>query len=225
MRVGASNRRAANGTLTTVLTADLDLGAAIEGPVAVGFEIVDGEHIVADSFQPALPPDATRHGATTTFAVGVTVPAGTYRLRYAAMDATGRRASVEHPLVVGLRPAGSLTLSDLLVGGTTTGRLAIRNAVSEATGLGVALEIYGAAEGLTGVEVEFALTGADRAARIVRRAAAAATTDPTRALAEAPLPIEGLSPGWYIVAGTVIVGGTPVGRVTRTVEVVPGTSP
>lgn len=140
-----------------------------------------------------------------------------------ASDASGRRASVEHPLVVGLRPVGALSLSDVLVGGTATGRLAIRNTVSSVTGLGAALEIYGDADQLHGLEVEFAVTGEDGATRVVRRHAAAETMESTRRVAEVSLPVDRLSPGRYRVAATVMGSGRPLARATRTVEVAPAT--
>ena len=153
--------------------------------------------------------------------VGVQLAPGRYRLRAGAVDDRGRAGSVELPVVVGLRQAGPLQLSDLILGESSES-FAPRTHVSAGTPIRAILEFYttdpAQFEGLT-VNLELRRSGEDVAA-----ARAPAVVNKTnlerRQIADGQLPPT-QEPGSYVVSAVVQQGGKPVGRVSRAIVVRP----
>lgn len=148
-------------------------------------------------------------------------PAGSYRLRVAATDASGRAATVDDEVALRLLRAGPVQVSALALGAGRGDLFAPRLQFSTEAVAIAYLEVYGAAKtaAVTG-RVELA-PGATAPALV----AVPATIPPSPAdgvtIAYAALPIGALPPGDYLVRAAIDVDGQTVGRVTRTLRKVP----
>jgi VWFA-related protein len=208
--------------LKVIVSAQLP-GAGVEASeLAWGLEVLDGERVMADSFSDRPSPEAAA-AKTDTIVTAIEVPPGKYTMRFAVVDTAGRRGSVEHPLAVGLRDAGGVQLSDLIVG-VEHGEAFEPHTQLQATPAPVRLilEVYATDEAqLESAAVEFALTAPDGTSRAVTRVAATQTDNVYRRVAQANLTLPEVPPGTYTAAATVLVNRRPVGRVTRAIAVGP----
>ena len=182
----------------------------------VGFEVSteDGK-IVADSLDHVTltAPDSLTPPMHLT---AVLVDPGAYRLRFAAVDAGGRRGSVDLTLDARLASAGPLRLSDLMLGRTEDG--GFQPALS---GMDTRREIAGFLE-IYGVPPSGPLTARLEIAEDLRAPALATadmtvsgSDDPTRRMATGSLDAAALPPGDYIVRAIVFAGGQELGRASR----------
>jgi len=146
---------------------------------------------------------------------------GRYRLRVAARDADGRAGVVDVPLAAGLRVAGELQMSDLVVGINEGGRLQPRARITQGTPVSALIELMSA--------------DLDRlaAARAVIEVIPAGTAEPVRRFLMAVQTVNGASviinaaeidtsslpPGRYTASVVATVDGQPVGRVSRVFEI------
>ena len=143
---------------------------------------------------------------------------GTYRLRVAAIDSTGRPGTVDYHFRAELESAGPLKLSTIALGVLQPNfqpRLQFRG-----EGAAVAyFEIYGTparASELT-VKVEIAPSG-DGPALVASAARVQPTDDAAKRLAIAPLAIASLAPGDYLVRAIVNIDGRAAGTAYRTLR-------
>jgi VWFA-related protein len=130
---------------------------------------------------------------------------GRYRLRMAATDATGRGGSADYDVVAELTPAGSLTISALVLGLSRGGFRPVLLFGNEPAAMAY-LELYGETAAPPAVSFELALSETGPAL-ITIPAVIAATSDPARRSATAALPIGSLPAGDYLVRATVTVDG------------------
>jgi VWFA-related protein len=143
---------------------------------------------------------------------------GPYRLRVAAIDANGRRGTVDYGFRADLEAAGSLKLSAIALGilkPSFQPRLQFRD---EPAAVGY-FEIYGVpprgAELTVRMEIAESQDGLPlvaSAARIQR------TEDESRRMAIAALALTSLAPGDYLVRAIVSLDGRPLGRTSRTLR-------
>jgi VWFA-related protein len=166
-------------------------------------------------------PGATDLGSSQVLAALVVKP-GTYRLRMAATDATGRRATTDCDVTAELTPAGVVNLSDLAVGLSRSNAFVPRlQFTTEPVALAF-LQIYTTPKTeamAVMIEVARSLNGP---AFLTMPAAIAATGDEDRFTVTAAIPIGGLEPGDYVIRALVgkAVGDDfqPAGRVVRTLR-------
>ena len=125
----------------------------------------------------------------------ILVPPGTYRMRIAAVDATGRSGSVDTEVSAETTAAGALKLSSLVAGLSRNGGFVPKMQFSsEPVAIGF-LEIYGGVAGApVGAIVEVART-IDGPPIVTTRLAIEATADPTTFRASGAIPIGALPPG------------------------------
>jgi len=181
----------------------------------IGFEVSDGDgKIAADALDHVslTPADSLTPPMHLTATL---VDPGAYRLKLAAVDASGRRGSVEVRLDARLTTAGPLQLSDLMLGRTDGGgfqpSISGMDTRREIAGF---LEIYGTAPTAPlSARLEVAddlrapaLASADMAVSL--------STDPTRRLATGSV-VAQVPPGDYIVRAIVFAGGQELGRASR----------
>lgn len=204
--------------LRAVIVAELDESPGDTGDVSWGFEVHDGARIVADAFEHTKAKDVSQHSLVTS----ANLAPGNYTMRLAVVDAQGRRASVEHPLAVGLHDLQDLQYSDVFVGEAANGHFRPRIVIDAASQQVVAfVELY-TTDKLTfnRVSVEFALHAADGANRAATRVKAQpSATNPLKAMVQAALPLAHAGPGLYDVTANILVGGRPVGVTRREVVV------
>jgi len=148
------------------------------------------------------------------------VPQGTYRLRAAATDATGRRGAVDTELAAEPTIAGPLQISAIMLGTSDPltpfrPRLEFYNEAS-ATAY---LEVYSGLpySGTLAIAWDIAKTP-DGPALASAPAVTSATNDPDRRIARGTLPIGPLPAGDYIVRASITIDGKVVGRVMGTLR-------
>jgi VWFA-related protein len=220
--------------LKTVIAAELALPVGQAAELAWGFEVLDRGRVIADAFSSGLPQGSSATDGGVMLVTAASLPAGQYHLRFAAIDAAGRRGSIEHPIAVGLRMTHvslgaqqtpeRLYFSDLLVGTDVNSRFQPRLQFNTGSAvLSAWLELYGGAQsGLDRTAVEFDIRGLDGATRLLRRVPTTAAEGDFRRVAIADLPLTSLTPGSYELHAKVLVDGRPVGLVRRQIVIGPG---
>lgn len=142
---------------------------------------------------------------------------GRYRLRLAGIDGVGRGGTVELPITVALRAAGTLQASDVILGIGQSFTPVVR--VREGQSLSALIELYSADPAqFAAATVDYELRKAGTAAVITTSPATLRTTAlERRQVADGTIGTVGLTPGDYSVSAVIALSGTPVGRVSRNV--------
>jgi hypothetical protein len=143
------------------------------------------------------------------------VSQGTYRLRVAAVDASGKTGAVDQELVAELTPAGPLKLGALVL-------TAFRNnsAVPALTFRGEekivgVLEMYGQVTAQVSARMELAETLNGPALEKIQPGGRQ-TSEPDKFILTGEIPIASLKPGDYVVRAFVNLEGQPEGKVIKT---------
>jgi hypothetical protein len=146
----------------------------------------------------------------------MTAPPGTYRVRAAAVDTSGRPGAAEVEIVVGLTEVGGLSLGSLLLsvsrGGTTYLQLEFG---SEPTAR-ASFDIYGGTGQRLSATLELSrdLDGP----AIATMPLALTRADDTRVVAAGTVPLGALGPGDYVLRGIIRLEDGTTGRVVRTLR-------
>ncbi len=188
--------------LKTVIVAELPDAS---GDVAWGFQARRDNKIMADAFEKSAAADAGG-GNSRVVTTSALLPAGDYALTFAAIDGTGRRGSLPHPLAVSLHHAGSVTFSDVFVGAAADGHFRPRLSFTPADRQLVAfVEIYGdAARQATS---EFSLV--DDAGTVLAHASSSTPADQAdKRMVSATIPLPGGAPASCHVVVQIHAGGT-----------------
>ena len=147
---------------------------------------------------------------------GLLVEPGTYRLRVAATDATGRSGAVDSDVSAAIVAAGPIHLGDLVLGKMgAQSPVPAMQFTTEAEAIAM-IELYGRPAGPLTAFVEITTGGAGEPLAAVPLQPSA-TSDPDRFVLSAKLPIGALKPGDYLARAVVGLQGQE-GRVTRTLR-------
>jgi hypothetical protein len=147
----------------------------------------------------------------------LSVPPGTYRLRAAALESSGRGGTADQTIEAALTPIGAVSASSVMIGLSREGGFVPALEFSgEPTAFGM-LELYGAVSPAPRVVFEIATTTNGPAVLTMPGLVEGAPV-PTRAVVTAVLPISQLSPGDYVVRVTITPEGRAGGRVIRTLR-------
>lgn len=148
----------------------------------------------------------------------LTAPPGTYRLRVAAVDASGHAGTVDYPMTVELPRADPLQLSSLVLGTQANGKFVPRlDLGGEPVAIGY-LEIYGVPRGATvGLKLDVAKTDDGASLATADTTVAQGPSEDAR-IAFGGFDIDNLQPGDYLMRAIVTLDGKPVGRVVRTLR-------
>ena len=208
MRVGGFTVRDADGKLRVgvlVEPADGSVGLASAGAI-----LIEGNGRVAAHWN-------ARDATERPLLGAMTVPGGSYRVRAAAIDTTGRAGAAEAEIEVGLTEVGGLSLGSLLLGvsrgGTTFSSWS--SAASRPRG-----RHSTSTEGLL-------VSGCRRRSKSARDLDGPAITavplaltraDDTRVVATGTVPLGALPPGDYVVRGIIRLEDGTTGRVVRTLR-------
>ena len=162
----------------------------------------------------AQPADLTKHPVIA----GITATPGSYRLRVAAVDSSGRAGTVDYPLTVELPRADPLKVSSLVLGTQADGKFAPRlDFRDERVAIGY-LEIYGVPKGgKVGLNLDVAKTNEGAALASADTTVGAGSAEDVR-VAYGGFSIDNLEPGDYLMRAVVTLDGKPVGRVVRTLR-------
>jgi hypothetical protein len=146
-------------------------------------------------------------------------PAGTYRVRVAAVDASGRAGTADYELKVEVPRADPLKLSTLVLGTQTQGggfapRLEFGN---EPVAIGL-LEIYGVPKaGAITVDLDIVQTAEGAPLAMAQTTVGPGSAEDMR-IAFGGFSIASLAPGDYQMRAIVSLDGKPVGKVVRTLR-------
>lgn len=145
---------------------------------------------------------------------------GAYTLRVAVRDGRGRVGSVDHHLEASLVRAGTLALSDLLIGRRPEAGGSFRPLVVPEATAGTVLahgEIYSEdASALGAASASFEIVSSETGAPVRSGPVPVlAGSSPLRRLVQVPIATEGLAPGGYLARLVVAAGGIPRGAVVR----------
>lgn len=143
---------------------------------------------------------------------------GPYRLRVAAIDASGRRGTAEFDFLAELTPADPLSLSAMALGVSRDGAFTPKLVFGTDQAAVAYFEIYGAAPRPDSVTVRLELAESPDGRALLTAVPRVVNQGEQRRLAIGALPIAPLSPGDYVVRAIVSVDGRPVGRITRTLR-------
>jgi VWFA-related protein len=217
-------------TLATVLrrgasATQLDLGANVEvpagvtGPLTVMFGLVDAAGALRTG-RTVLP--APADGSAYRLSLSLPVAPGTYRLRFAVADASGRVGSLGTGVSAALGRLGPFLVSDVLTSWSgADGKpqfLALEEVPVMATGLRTFLELYPSADAPwpASVRVQWSLLGAAMQSIGDQVVVPVRTAD--RLTAAGQFALSTLPLGTYEVRATVFVDGMPVGTVSTTIR-------
>ena len=189
-------------------------------PTDWGYTISDGSKVVGGSQIRVSRRRRRSRGRRPRVSI---VPPGTYRLRTAAVMADGRMGVLDVPLRVGLRSAGSIQTSDLIVGTAEQGQVQPRARIrQDERGIGM-IEIS-SGEPLGDITGSLELTRGGTAQPAWRGPLSLRTRadDKSIVVAESAPNLSSLAPGIYTASVVLERAGTPVSRVSRVFEVMPG---
>jgi VWFA-related protein len=203
----------ASDTLKVIVSAEIGSGNPFVAPVQYAVLVMKGNAV---AFQTNGAAEQDQDGARAV--LGAQLAPGRYRMRLAAVDGAGRGGTVELPISVGLRAAGTLQTSDLLVGVSSS---EFRPAVKVAAGRSISglIELYCTDPSLfDSVRVRFELKRGD--AILAETDGALQRTDAERRqVAAGQLETADLPAGDYLVSALIVESGKPVGRVTRSIRI------
>ncbi len=210
-----------------VVSADVGFENGSTSEASIVFEARTGSgRLVASGTSRATGVDPARPGIVR-YIGALTVPSGAYTLRLAAVNQDGRLGNIDHPLEAMFKPAGSLRVSDLLVG-EARGGPAAENVPAEAAVRGNALdaylEVYGpanAADAFRGVSYRVELLDPrDRQPLLTAEAEAEPLRSGTGRAVSARLKVAHLPPGEYQVHARLLMDGVSLVDLGRAVRIV-----
>lgn len=149
----------------------------------------------------------------------VLVKPGKYRMRAAGIDPDGRRGTVDQQVEASLTPAGSASLSALLLGSRTVDGFVPRLLYGRGDAMAAGyVEVYNVPPGVAiGSKIELAAYADGPALATGTMGMASATQGDMRILM-GTVPISALPPGDYVVRISVSVAEQAIGRVTHTLR-------
>jgi VWFA-related protein len=229
-----ASRDAGTGKVRVVVSAEVGRGATAAAGLGVGFALVDEKgRVAASSFQ-RVDEEATGGGDGPVAYLGsAAVDPGRYTLKLAAVDARGRRGSVEHPVKAALTTLGPLEVSDLLVAPPAARpAMSLRPAVDATSDAGAIVglvDLYGTdASALKSATVAMEVAADETAPALVSAPARLSEATDGQRSAQGAVSLSLVPPGRYVARAVVSVGGRPAGQVTRPFTISPsraGTRP
>jgi hypothetical protein len=208
IRVGGFTVRDPDGKLRVgVLIEPADAAVSVTGAGAL---LIDGAGRVVTHWH-------ARDATERPLLGAMTAPAGSYRIRAAAIDSAGRPGTAEVDVEVGLTPVGSLTLGSLLLSASRGGASALQLEFGPETTARATFDIYGGSEGQRlSATLELARHADGPAFSTVPLALTRA--DASRVVAAGTVPLGALTPGDYVIRGVIRLEDGTTGRVVKTLR-------
>ena len=155
--------------------------------------------------------------ARSTVIGAMAVEPGAYRLRVAAIDATGRSGTADYDVLAELVQTGPLKLSSLVLGLNREGGFVPRlEFTTEPVAIGY-LELYGGSPGMA-VNAVLEVSKTMNGPALVTIPLAISASAEGRYTARGAVPLAALAPGDYAIRAIVGVGGSAPTRVVRTLR-------
>jgi hypothetical protein len=208
LRVGGFTVRDPDGKLRVgVLIEPADPAAALTGAGAI---LIDGAGRVVTHWH-------ARDATERPLLGALTAPAGSYRIRAAAIDQAGRPGAAEVDIEVGLTQVGSLSLGSLLLTASRAGSSVLQLEFGSEATARASFDIYDGSEGQRlSARLELARDADGPAFSTVPLALTRA--DAARVVAAGTVPLGALAPGDYVVRGVIRLEDGTTGRVATTLR-------
>lgn len=208
---GFPSRHSADGKLKIVFVAEtIDPSVKVTGAAAGLFDSRDRLVAIWNATDVDL--------GKNTLVAALAVDPGTYRLRVAARDASGRNGTADYEVTAELGTAGPLKLSSVVLGLSREGAFVPRLLFSTEPVAIAYLEMYGGTPGVRISAVVEIAQNADGPALLTTPLAIEATSEDGRYLATGAVAIGALPPGDFVVRAIVGIEGQAAGQVTRTLR-------
>jgi VWFA-related protein len=217
VRVATYALRGDSGKVRLLVSAEIGGPSTSPEGLAVAWVLLDSRGRVAASAVQRAEAEPGRAGPIPFVANPVVQP-GLYTLKVSARDAMGRQGSVEHPVKAALMSAGSLELSDLMLGVPPAPGKGLRPGFGLETMGGVLvahLELYGEPRA---VDVSFEVARGENAPSLRAQPARIATVSGRR-VAQGVISMEMLAPGDYVARAVVSLSGQPMAGATHAFRV------
>ena len=165
----------------------------------------------------------TEEGAnvvTRPLLTAAAVPPGDYRLRVAAMDAAGRRGTVDYEFRADLIPAAPLTFGTLMGGWIDRGTFRPRLLFGpDAPAVAGYLEFYGTLPSGAELSVRFELAASpDGPALATAPGSVLGSQQVTRFVATGAMSLTNVAPGDYVLRAVLSIDGRPAGVARQTIR-------
>lgn len=198
--------------LRVVVSLEIDPQASKRvSDVTVGFGVIDGKGKVMTS--------ASDRARGAEYSGAIVLDPGRYTLKLAAIDADGRRGSLEHKFTASLIAAGDLQTGDLMLAHPSNRKgLPARPAVDLAPGDRILsyMEVYSAtSERLKTAQVQMEVAASEDGEPLVSSPAELSAAGGRRRVAQALMPVRLLPPGAYVMRAILSDSGRTVARLTR----------
>ena len=222
--------RGANGRVRVLVGSELGQPTSSPDDVALGFVVLDVKgKVVRDGFQRArLGPMETGVTSPLHYNGLLELSPGTYKMRFAAIDSSGRHGSLEHRFEVALASTGGVTLGSLVLAPLSSDR-GLRAPAQPIVAM--PFQAYAdlrLASGTAPDSIRVRIEITDRTSGEVLTAAQGTVRPGSAeegAAAQARLPIELVPPGEYDATLVVTAGDAPPVRLTRGFDLVKAVAP
>ncbi|MQA30582.1 MAG: VWA domain-containing protein [Luteitalea sp.] len=208
--------------LQMLIHADVGTDYSTSRVVALGYTITDSSGRMVDSqgTDTRLPPIMNGVPSALQFSGGASLPPGDYSLKFAVAEGD-RVGTIEHPIHATLVDAGSIQVSDLMVGGPTSSAdgllqptVGYRVVFGSVHGY---LEAYGS--DAASISATYEIAPEEDGAPLMSEPVAARSAGETRAIFTRVMPVGRLPPGRYVLRVTLTSGDAPLKTLTRAFEV------
>jgi VWFA-related protein len=222
-----ASRDAASGKVRVVVSGEIGRGGTSPAGMAVGFALLDDKGKVAGSSFQRVPDDAApRSDGPVPYLGAAMVEPGHYTLKLAAVDARGRRGSVQHPVRAALTAVGPVEVSDLILAEPASGPGAVlRPGVDVAIDAGAVVglvELHAQdADVLKTATVMLEIAAEESGPALVSAPARLSAATGAERSAQGAVSLALIPPGRYVGRAVVSVSGKPMGQVTRPLTVAP----
>jgi hypothetical protein len=208
LRAGAYTMSAPDGQVTVIAVGEpVDAGTIL---ASAGAGLVDDNGRLVARWSAVDAGELPMMGA-------MRVPPGRYRLRVAAVDASGRAGAADYRFDATLTPVGNLSLGALVLGLSRDGRLTPRLEFSQEPSALASFEIYGGVAG-TAVSASLEIARTMDGPAIASVPLAIQAQGDGRYLAMGTVPLGALEPGDYAVRGLLRLENGTSGRTIRTLR-------
>jgi hypothetical protein len=150
-------------------------------------------------------------------AAAIPVPPGTYRLRFGAVDTTGRAATADYELNVNTASAGPANLGGMMIGVAGAQGFEPILKITNQTEVLAVFELYGRPAGQFGALVEILPSLTDKAI-VSAPPAPSATPIADKFMFVAKLPVGDLKPGDYVLRAQLAFENQPTGTLMMTIR-------
>ncbi|MEW5982843.1 MAG: hypothetical protein AB1806_10795 [Acidobacteriota bacterium] len=208
LRVAGFTVREAAGQLRVgVVVEPVDPGVVLE---SVGAVLVESNGRIAGRW-------FARDTAARPLLGAIAAPPGTYRLRVAGIDTSGRPGAAEDVVDVRLSTVGPLTLGSLMLGVSREQGIAPQLEFSTEPVVIASFDIYGGVAGM-GLAATLEVARDTDGPALVSVPLGLARADEHRVVATGSVPTGALPPGDYVVRGVIQLEDGTIGRVVRTLR-------